>query len=744
MTDNKPIIQIDIEMNNIVYAPNSFGKTISSNYYYEHLLNYDKNVELFTRKKVEELVTLSGERIYIGSGSSYEDDINKITKTLESELFDVFRKLSEIYQCKPTKKGFQDNSYYFKKTKFPNPKSALTWSLLLDFDMCEKHSFLKCNDILVIDKELKDFEDKSMLDLSETDNSVKLSKKPISKNQYESIILLFDMVKTNDLSECPLCGTDFKTNEVLRGKIENVLSNYSQNDISELEKSIQNLYSEMLDRHPKSKSKVWSVLDDKDLTICVIQYIGFIRGFEKNICYCITDFLDQEIGINYLKKKYSVIQDLREKSKYEKEKLYSEDQFLDDVIDEFKSQVRISSDMVINKNIDDLSLSFIVDGESKAPYDVMSESEVKKLCLAVMHSKIKNTNTVYIILDDPVDSYDDYSLIKSTEYIYNKIISLNVKWTIMSHNIEFILILSGYCNLNDIQFSYCYYRTTSNPLDMSYFNPIKQVSLIPLKHIKVFRNHDIKIVHNIIKQRGINSEYQIDHNFAFLSFFSVIRSFKMDLLNSLRIMDQSKSIRKRINKIEKGYLHYSIYIKTTMKEIEWIYHHWFKTNMKIPLYNQSSLALSERKRFLSLPHTRITRSSNDNIILVDVLYKILWVSECKFLLDEIIYLFCKNTLKLNDVELEKITGDSKVKPINKTVSKLKFIRKNYFELMNINDQNVFIELEGIYKGNSPMINNFSHSSSKFFPPYISTSIHEVRELYVCLSKLKSKILKMQP
>ncbi len=71
MTNNKPIIQINIEENNIVYAPNSFGKTISSNYYYSKLSNDDESVELFTRKKVEELVTLSGEKIYLGSGSKY-------------------------------------------------------------------------------------------------------------------------------------------------------------------------------------------------------------------------------------------------------------------------------------------------------------------------------------------------------------------------------------------------------------------------------------------------------------------------------------------------------------------------------------------------------------------------------------------------------------------------------------------------------------------------------------------------
>lgn len=736
---DNPNIVLDIEKNNLVYAPNSFGKTRSSEYYNKKLLDDDKLVGFFTRKKVEELITISGNKLYLGSSSKYESELSDISNLLEKNTESGLKELASNYRCKNTKKDFELNSYFLRLNNIVNPKNASNWLLNIIKTNGTKDEFLECDEIFQFDKELSKFDIEKLIDSKDINKAKVVLKNPISGKNYESIQNLYNMVVISEMIDCPLCGTDFKTNTLLKESIEKVLNKYTPTDRDTIDEQIRALYSEILDVHPKKQSPIWKLIENENNIVTILKYIDYLNHFDQYYLYCFRVLIDKKIGLDKLDNLVNRIEKLEILISKEKKSLYDSDNFVDDIIKEFNELLIMPIGTSIIKDKTDLSIKFVSDGNELSPYEVMSESEVKKLSLAVMYSKIVNSGINYIILDDPMDSYDDFSLIKSTHYIHEKLLSTQVIWTIMSHNIEFILTLSKYSDIQDVEFYYCFNETTSNPLSKAHFSPRKMSIKTPLKHIAVFKHHDVKIIYNIIKQRNSNSEFQIDTNFAFLSFLSVIRSFKMDLLSNLNIFDRNKSIRKRINKIEKNYLHYSLYEESTVKDLEWIYDNWFKAKKSTPLYNRNTSLTIERKKFLSLPYNEILRSSSDNIILLDVLFKLLWVSECKYLIDEALIKLVKKALDIETKELEKISGDAKIKPKKRTSSKIKYIKNKYYTSLSTQQTYLFDSLAYLFESNVSLINNYSHSSSKFYPPYISTSIFEIRTMYIKIIDIMHEI-----
>ena len=69
----------------VVYAPNAFGKTTSSNYLKDYYNNNGEKVEIFTRKKIESLVASFEDNFYIGKYAKLEQKISEIKNQLDNE-----------------------------------------------------------------------------------------------------------------------------------------------------------------------------------------------------------------------------------------------------------------------------------------------------------------------------------------------------------------------------------------------------------------------------------------------------------------------------------------------------------------------------------------------------------------------------------------------------------------------------------------------------------------------------------
>ena len=731
-------IKIDENRKTILFAPNAFGKTTLSIELYEDLTKKGVRTELFTAKRTRELVNVKRKEILIGDSS--------INKAHNIDIEDFYNLKFNSYLSEFAKNNYKANnatqlnsiSTFFSNRKLTNFRKGFIFFKDLIFDKTNIINInLNFEEIISLDKELYgitvDIPDYSSINFDEIELSPNT---PIYTDEnYNSIQSVLNFIRQRSIKKCPVCGSKFESNADLIKHVLNEIKRVNSYKQSVFLKNLILEWDKIEFRH-RENSPLWKImnkpkeLDVEDILKKVIDYDKVVRDFQnlyKEVF--IKDFNENsKIDLDSLKKDAIKFNNNLDVIEEEDRKIESNDNFMRIVCDEFAKLVDLPDgiDLYESKAFE---LKVRVNGKDEDPYEVLSESELKRLSLAIIKATIIERHSGYLILDDPIDSYDDFYIRKATEYINTNLLSEVNKWLITSHQFQFIQQLANelHCNKIDALILYGFLDPNYINLKAKIKNPKKEVQQIRLHDLNIFVNDEMILLKNIANNRKTSSENNIDKIFAYLSMVCILRTFKNELVNGIDgiiyVNDRNRKIQNKLNLIEDSYLHYSIDRKASLVQLEYILEKWLVNNHNLGfnMMDTNKYMNDIRDKYLTTPFDKI---KGKNIVLKDVLFKMLWVSKCKYELDRSLYVFCCDEMKWNSSQLRDILNK---KTFN---SKLKFVQKN------IKKQTLKLkDIEETFNRHKALMNDYSHSASRLFPPYMVTSIKEISAFYNDIQKL---------
>lgn len=725
---------MDINKNKrtILFGPNGFGKSRKSNELFDILKRDNIKTEIYTAKRIDELVNVNRKTILIGDSSTNRMQNIDIENKYKQKLNEYVTNYARTHYDSTNATQLNRASYYFSSKQLTNFLNSYIYFKNIYMKNQKKLKLkLSFEDIINLDKEFYDVK-VTIPDINNLDDkafNISEDKAVYSEEDYNLIQKILLFVETRDIAYCPVCGTTFKDNKDLVAHINEEFNTVININHSKIIEEIILEWDKVEKRH-NANSPYWKIFtkpnysDPKNILDNLVIYLNYFLNFNEIYLQAFIDKFESEniIDINEFKKDIILFNDNLNKIDKEEREITSNTSYMKKIIDEFNNIVSLPDDIKLEES-KSLELKVRVDNNIENPLDILSESELKRLSLAVLHVTILERNSEYVILDDPIDSYDDFYKKKATEYIYNNVLKLVNNWFVTSHKFEFIQQLCEFFKNDalDVDVYYWYYDPNYINLNHKTENPTKKISKIGLKDFNIFVNDEMLLLRNIINNKNNSSEYNIDKTFAYLSMICILRTFKNELVNGysgiLNVLDRNKKIQKKLNYIENSYIHFSIDREVTAIHLEYILNKWIISNGNIDIKNnQKNIPLNKlRENYLVEDFDNIRGT---NIVLKDVLFKILWLIYCKYKLDEKLFLFCKNELNWDIKQLRKMLY---VRTYSK---KIRYVRDSLSTYNNKID-----EIEGVYIKHRALLNDYSHSASRLFPPYMVTSIKDISNFY---------------
>ena len=192
--------------NNIIFAPNCFGKTVKANSLYEEL-NQNDDVEIFTAKKMKDLIGVQKVEILVGESVPERTENRKISTTNKKELEKGLTNYANKYYKEKNARGLQNKSYFFNKTKsITNFKDSFQKYInIFDERDINTNIDVKMLDVdydslIRIDKELKKVIDSGYQPLKDDERDEKelckvYNTEILADEQYDSIKILLNLAK---------------------------------------------------------------------------------------------------------------------------------------------------------------------------------------------------------------------------------------------------------------------------------------------------------------------------------------------------------------------------------------------------------------------------------------------------------------------------------------------------------------------------------------------------------------------
>ena len=734
----------------IIYAPNGFGKTTNAKNIKDHLKGLGENPLIFTRRDIENLVGTYENTIFFGETALNEKENSNLKTDYENSaaLKEFFKKNYATNNIRKLK----ESSFYIQKTNIKK---------LNDFNEIYNTSITDIDDIYPITKDLCISIDK-ILNLNIYDNAklllgskkeikrIKTSKKytMIDEDFMDNFDYLQDYAKSSTNNNCPLCGKRFSSKEKLLEAIEKKRKKYKTKDnnglFNQLESitlKIHNLYFES-----EIKDKLYNFDETKLLTINgMIQLLSNYVGLcDNNVCYMSKYIGDVEIT------KSDTIKTLLIKYKNNEYKINSEKKnvtniklFTQFIIDELNKIIAVDDNIKFKAIPNRLAVKIIIDNidEKTDLYNFLSESEIKRFCLVVLRALIKYGKHETLILDDPIDSYDDYYMLVACEYI-SKIVAESKlsNWYILTNNFTALTNLSSIIKCT----STIYYYVpddifTANNFTIDNFD-------VPYKEIEEVAKNEL-----VLLSKYLNGKLNVNLDLAYISFIPTLRNFKEVVLKSY-----NRLFVKNGKEINKNPLQYNVDV-TIQKDIEKIVEHNYmhyenditgmnSNNIEVhqvaELYERlSKLDTTTFNKYLidkrplcsfreNVAKTKFN-SLNGSKILNLILKKICIISYLKFEFEKLLLVTLENVYSFSATDISTII---KTNSLGKKLKESKRISKknSYGAELFLNDYSE------IFRTNSMLFNQFDHALEQMFPPYIATNVKDIKRFKNAIDNLKAK------
>ncbi len=726
----------------VVYAPNSFGKTTSANSLYKKHYDMGGKVDIFSRQKIQSLVSNFGSKFFLGAKSglearkaeieewlkknktlvnvfSYKSKAKNTSELKENSFYCSFQNIKNLYSIPEIPEQYKVKSKLLKKFSLEDVK---TLDQNLSHELFNK-----------IDSFLKELEGYELINYK---TSAEVSNYEVSENVLLEIQDIYFYCKFNKVNKCYLCGKKFKSHDALLEHIENRMSELKVDE--KKESKLKQLVYEVIKLRDDSKDKILLDLFNKEYSTVKRQVA--LLSFYRNICLCCISYMHNEVLsskiedsdsisdntiYNLILEKENIEKKLKEKKKTKKQIKT----FNDYIINEMRKFLILNDRINVEPLQDTCGLSFKISGKVVDPYEILSESEIKRLSLIVLKAEVRYQHIETLILDDPIDSYDDYNKRIACQYISELVTKRSLKqWYIFTNDFECVYYLSKCLkaptifNLQDID---RVFNSSSNDIEVE----------CNCKQVGVIAKNDLYFLDYFINRKQSNFEFDTDIFLCALTL--TLRNVKTDFLNKYDNISISNSPfltkndwSNHIKTYIEGYTeHYDI-INSPIVEIK---------DVVLPFY---SLSTNHRSSFptLNIRNNNTFETYRENVSkavlprnntysdVVNYLFKkVVIVNYLKYELEKKLMLLVKNTFTTTDFSsVESINSGlgnriAEAIKINKTIGYGLEIKLN--------------KIESIHKNFSSLYNSIDHGTTLMISPYLSTSVKDIENFKNEINKI---------
>jgi len=697
--------------NRVIFSPNATGKTRVTNALKLKLSHL--NVQVFTSKSISDLVNTSTKDIYIGKSSKKQLENNNLNTKYDNprEFADLLNK----YYGTTTATKLREESAIFGYFDFTNYRRLIEiFSRLKSYTSNNG----KIDNYWEVDRLINSTLLKKIQKLKPPKSVDNMIKTIVPEIIIESFKNINEYIKLYKLYICPLCGHEYKSFDELREIVKDFISQYTSAEKSDLNNQINEVWIDFKKQYNKD-SKLWNYLNNNDFLSISDRFtvlISYVELFDK----VASSFLDDLIIIYpTITEDYSVYKDNTIIIDEEKTAILNKKEFQNDVIKRFLDLVPLPNNIipVFNKKSE---LEVTIDGIKNKPYDVLSDSELKRLSLAVLFATIKYNDVDYLILDDPVDSYDDHNIVKASEYIGTFLTESSISWTIFSHFYESLFYILENVKIDSVDVflrdpDYIYNPTHDRVPPIIYFS-------LPTDSFQTLRDNEIELLRKSLEVDNSNDLY-MQKDFMMLSFLGTYRSIILSISNHFKKSTAYIAVKSKTRKIEASYLHYNEKTPLTLGDVEQLYKDWYD-NISATGYFQndyinSILQINDvRTDLLNIKGYRKILCNNP--LLKAILFKILSVTESKYLIEKKL---------INEM---KINGES-AKSIKRIIEKC--MLGNKISSAIVIDSTKYAKFSAIFNKYKNLINDYSHSAIRMVPPYLSMSVYELSQLVADVNSL---------
>lgn len=728
-----------------VFAPNGFGKTQFSLYLRDKLLKQGKSVGMYTRREVDDLVKISEDNIYIGQTAvllKKLDDLRAIfsANNILSNPFETELRISSS--------KYYSASYFYKKNGFSQrtklekiihhivdnyDESAADYSESLlyraDVDL-DYELYGKCVELT-----------ESALDEIEivlSDDKIEMPQETI-----DAIEKIRDFISENSSNQCPVCGTSFASNSDLLQKVEEMLQKCISSDKNELLQRLAEAVIHIRRLLRKRKSvllKEWfkkNKIDDNSRLSVLYGYIGFCNEFEKSFVKMLGKrkcYVDGEefTLINLARTFVNLDADLKGTRK--SINILGEE-FKDFVVDELSSIMDFDKKNIKFQNSLD-TIEILEDGitTKKKIGDYFSESQLKRISLVILRGYVLYFHYDYIILDDPVDSYDDYYLNVACQYIIDTLdMCTNTSWYLLTNSYNFLIYAAQTLGARHTPVSQKNFVVFNEHPDIVFSNK----KIPPFVHTFSWRDVQLLNINEMIllskyadDKTKVKAVKQTDFDTGSLPFLAMTVTMRnmRDIIHNnypgitvgyaCPVFSEFVS-----SEIENSFMHYNPKTSPTAT-LGRLYNVYEKilnpdnVNLKAYQFDKNPSVL-EREKVVKTPFSLFKGNKLLNLLL----FKILMVSYLKYYFEEKMI----NELKSHKI---KTSGIVKERGLGPKLRAATVAAKGDARATN------FVNcLSSIHKKFSGLINDFDHALNRMYPPYFSTSFVDMKRLYDAINSV---------
>lgn len=702
----------------IIFSPNATGKTRLSNALYDVAIAHNIRTEIMTARTILDLIALNRNDIFVGKASKEKAENFNLEKVINSEKL-----LNEIFLLYKVK-----NATELKKKSLTF--SNVTNDRLLDFlektdllnlkdeDLTYQISF---NEALMLDC-LFTVEDSQFITQFSTNEDLKeiVSKglgedRRISQEKFDFLKIIYQSISSGN-SVCPLCGYDYGEYDTLISKIKDYLSGYSIDENRLIFELIDRLWDKILDKNDLKVFEKYSINLKRDISYYekMFEIIKFGKLIE-DVRFIILKEYKQKIENLKVEESITKYFDNEKLIKNEEQRIKNAPLYYQDIIVNFKKLANLPPELELEIMDSKLFIKNNNESKSKSVVEYLSESEIKRLSLAVLKAQIIHANIEYIIFDDPIDSYDDYFSKRASKFIA-QIINENqiLKWTVTTHVFELVHILNQ--NIFDLS-QVCnifYYYNPSYKYDPNR-NSIELLNCVVDKNqINALTEHETILIKRVLKKE---KKYCMDNDFSILSVIPTIRNVLKDVIPEYAVTYKHSKIRNELKNVENRYMHYSDFSDYHIFELIRFYKKIF-LDINPNIFVNLDVNLSCNKSRENILNKDFNLIGAKNPLLKSIFYNVLRVSYCKYIFEKKLI----DRMKKYSYPTEQISEIFKTSTIGEKIKKV----INFENKLGMKSN--FAEFDVVHDEFSSIINDFSHATVRMFPPYLSISAHDIAKL----------------
>ena len=403
------------------------------------------------------------------------------------------------------------------------------------------------------------------------------------------------------------------------------------------------------------------------------------------------------------------------------------------VLKELRSIIDLPPNVTVSFPKDKVGLVFELDGKKVSnAYELLSESEGKRLTLVALNAEIRYNHHTAVILDDPIDSYDDYLKHEACKYIA-KIVSKTslTEWYITTNDFEALTMLSSLIRCKSI----VYYDNPDIALNGASTSPL--FAECKPEDIQRLNQNETALLAEFICKNA--SSLQINPDLAFGSLTLALRNIKteifkkysnLELLHPILSSNQMSDWTDRVERfIEGSILHYDPLNSPTVSkgDVASLF-----AELATALHGFPDSIVGDPSSYetyrLNLASTPFVQSGSAKDIINQILKKIVLAIEYKYQLEKKLVTTLQNDYHFSSLEIDSIVGTHM---LGKKIEKAKKIDNN-----SSHGAASFIKkVSNVFNEYNVIFNALDHSLTRWVSPYISLAPKTLYKLSCAVKSL---------